>query len=137
VGTPHYMSPEQFLDGRSVDGRSDVYSLGVILFECVTGRHPYPVDSFHELATKIITVNPQPPSAIRADVPAALDNVILRALQKYPHERYQSAEEMAKDLEALVAGRPQTMRQGSFWHADLEETREAVRRREDPVVVAR
>jgi serine/threonine-protein kinase len=131
VGTPHYMSPEQFLDGRSVDARSDIYSLGVILYEALTGRHPYPVDSFAELATKIITVNPGAPSALRPELPGALDQVVLRAMQKYPQERYPDAEAMALDLEALL--RPQTMPQGSFWHADLAETREAVRRRDDVV----
>jgi serine/threonine protein kinase len=97
VGTTAYMSPEA-LQGHDTDHRTDIYSLGVVLFELVTGRLPF--DAIHETAVmyEIVNVDAPPPSAVRADVDPELDRIVLECLDKEPDERYQSARELAKDL---------------------------------------
>lgn len=119
MGTPQYMSPEQFLDGKRVDRRADVYSLGVILFECLTGKHPYPCDTLAQLARKIMVEEIPPPSSLRADLPPGLDAVLARALKKEPDERYQTAAAFAHDLEQARSGDQVTLPHGSRWPSDL------------------
>jgi eukaryotic-like serine/threonine-protein kinase len=103
VGTAQYLSPEQ-ARGASVDARSDLYSLGIVLYELLTGKVPFTGDSPVEIAMKHLSGRPQPPSAHRAEVPRDLDLVVLRALAKDPDERYQSAEEMDADLARIEQG---------------------------------
>lgn len=102
MGTPYYMSPEQFADGHDVDGRADVYSLGVILYECVTGRPPFVVDTLAQLAKKVMLDEPEPPSTLQSALPESVDGVVMRALQKDPEGRYPTASAMAQDLEQLT-----------------------------------
>ena len=97
LGTPHYMSPEQAL-GRAVDQRSDIYSLGVILFEAATARRPFEADSLFELLRHHVDTPPPSPLSLRPDMPAAYADVILRALAKDPAARFQSADELARAL---------------------------------------
>ncbi len=123
MGTPRYMSPEQFLDGKRVDRRADVYSLGVVLFECLTGTHPYPCDTLAQLARKIMVEEAPPPSSLRSDVPPAVDAVIERALQKEPDARYPDAKTMARELQAILADKVVTRPQGSRWPSDLPPAR--------------
>jgi eukaryotic-like serine/threonine-protein kinase len=105
LGTASYLSPEQ-AQGQPVDQRSDIYSLGCVLYEMVTGRPPFSADSAVAVASKHVLETPTPPSRLNADVSPELEAVILRALSKNPDNRYQSAEEMKADLERVRTGRP-------------------------------
>jgi serine/threonine-protein kinase len=103
IGTAQYLSPEQ-AKGAPVDQTSDLYSVGVVLYELLTGVVPFSGDTPVEIAMKHLSSTPEPPSAKRADVPRDLDMVVLRALAKDPSERYQSAEEMDADLARVARG---------------------------------
>ncbi len=103
VGTAQYLSPEQ-AKGTAVDQRSDIYSLGIVLYELLTGAVPFSGDTPVEIAMKHISETPKPPSTKRPEVPHDLDMVVVRALAKDPSERYQSAEEMEADLEHVARG---------------------------------
>ena len=103
VGTAQYLSPEQARGGE-VDPRSDLYSLGVVLYELLTGKTPFDGETPVEIAMKHLSNAPKPPSELRPDIPPELDMVILRALAKNPDERYQSADEMEADLERVARG---------------------------------
>jgi eukaryotic-like serine/threonine-protein kinase len=105
VGTAQYLSPEQARGGE-VDQRSDLYSLGVVLYELLTGKTPFEGDTPVEIAMKHLSKTPQPPSDLRPDIPHELDLVILRALAKDPEDRYQSADAMEADLERVSRGAP-------------------------------
>ena len=105
LGTASYLSPEQ-AQGQPVDGRSDIYSLGCVVYEMLTGRPPFLGDSPVAVASKQVLEQPVPPSRLNSDVTADLDAVILRALAKNPANRYQSAEEMRADLERAKRGLP-------------------------------
>ncbi|AKT42644.1 serine/threonine-protein kinase [Chondromyces crocatus] len=98
LGSPHYMSPEQMRSTKNADPRSDVWSLGAITYRLVTGRLPFPADSAMELAARILETVPQRPTAIRPEIPAGLEDVILRCLEKDPDKRIQSAHELAAAL---------------------------------------
>jgi serine/threonine-protein kinase len=103
VGTAQYLSPEQ-ARGSDVDQRSDLYSLGVVLYELLTGTLPFNGDTPVEIAMKHLSAIPDAPSARRPDVPRDLDLIVLRSLAKDPDDRYQSAEEMDADLERFLRG---------------------------------
>jgi beta-lactam-binding protein with PASTA domain/predicted Ser/Thr protein kinase len=105
IGTAHYLSPEQ-ARGEHVDGRSDVYSTGCLLYELVTGAPPFVGDSAVAVAYQHVRENPVPPSQLDPDVPAAVDAVVLKAMAKNPANRYQSAAELGADIERALAGRP-------------------------------
>jgi len=105
MGTATYFSPEQ-AQGLGVDGRSDVYALGVVLYEMVAGRPPFVGESPVAIAYQHVREQPQPPSAFNPDVPPALEAVILQAMAKLPKERYQTAEEFRADLERFAHGQP-------------------------------
>src|SRR5213596_2151749 len=103
IGTAQYLSPEQ-AKGAPVDQTSDLYSVGVVLYELLTGVVPFSGDTPVEIAMKHLSAVPEPPSAKRAEIPRDLDLVVLRALGKDPAERYQSAEEMDADLARVQNG---------------------------------
>ena len=105
MGTATYFSPEQ-AQGLGVDGRSDVYALGVVLYEMVAGRPPFVGESPVAIAYQHVREPPQPPSAFNPDVSPALEAVILQAMAKLPKERYQTAEEFRADLERFAHGQP-------------------------------
>ena len=105
IGTAQYLSPEQ-ARGAPVDQSSDLYSVGVVLYELLTGQVPFTGDTPLEIAMKHLSTVPRPPSELREDVPHDLDLVVLRALAKEPADRYQSAEEMDADLKRVLEGLP-------------------------------
>ena len=97
LGTARYLSPEQ-VDGRPPDARSDIYALGVVMFEMLCGHPPFDADTDLALALKHLTDEPPLPSLSRPSVPAWLEGVILTALAKSPDDRYQSAAELRQAL---------------------------------------
>jgi eukaryotic-like serine/threonine-protein kinase len=103
VGTAQYLSPEQARGGE-VDPRSDLYSLGIVLYELLTGQTPFDGETPVEIAMKHLSTPPQPPSKLRPDIPRELDLVVMRALAKNPDDRYQSADQMEADLERVARG---------------------------------
>ncbi len=102
VGTPMYLSPEQAM-GSMVDGRSDLFALGSVLYECITGRPPFNGGGPIEIAAQVIHVDPPPPSSINPRVPDQLDRIALKALAKNRDERYQNAAELIDDLRIVRA----------------------------------
>jgi beta-lactam-binding protein with PASTA domain len=103
IGTAQYLSPEQ-ARGESVDARSDVYSLGCMLYELVTGAPPFTGDSPVAVAYQHVREDPKLPSSINPAIPAELDAILLKAMSKNPANRYQSAAEMRNDLLRALAG---------------------------------
>ncbi len=102
LGTAAYMSPEQAA-GRAVDSRSDLFSLGILLFEMATGQRPFNGDTNMSILSAIMRDAPQPISQLRPDVPRELGRIVKRALQKDPEQRYQTAKDLRNDLQLLKA----------------------------------
>lgn len=102
-GTPHYMNPEM-ADGREITARSDVYSLGVVLFELFTGELPFKADTLVRLVMLHTQTAPPRPRDLRPDLPESLENLILRCLEKDPANRYADAGAVAADLERIARG---------------------------------
>ncbi len=97
MGTPSYMSPEQ-VKGRAVDGRSDIFSLGVLLYEMVTGEKPFPGQNITTVIYKIVNEEPVPPRQVDPTIHPGINAVVMKALAKEPEARYQSCREMLEDL---------------------------------------
>jgi serine/threonine protein kinase len=102
LGTPHYMSPEQAA-GKAVEHRADLYAMGVILFECVTGTKPFLAESLFELLRQHLEVPPPSPRSMRPELSADLEHVILTALAKSPDQRFASAQAMSVALQHATA----------------------------------
>jgi CHASE2 domain-containing sensor protein len=102
LGTPHYISPEQ-LEGKPVDKRSDVFSLGVVIYEFLTGDRPFKGESISSLMYNILNSTPASPSALDEKTPVVFDRVVARAMAKNPDERYQDAEEIEKTLRQFIS----------------------------------
>ena len=102
LGSPQYMSPEQ-VAGDEVDGRADVFSLGVVLYEMLTGTKPFDAPDLSQVLFWVVNMPAKPPSERRPGLPAVLDYIIARALKKKPAERYASAAELAADLRRCEA----------------------------------
>lgn len=97
LGSPKYMSPEQVV-GQTVDGRSDIFSLGVMLYEMLTGKTPFSGDNISTIMYQILNDEPAPPRSLNQSIPDSVSHIVLRALAKHPDKRYQTAKEMARDL---------------------------------------
>jgi eukaryotic-like serine/threonine-protein kinase len=100
VGTPAFMAPEQFT-GATIDGRADIFSLGVVLYWMATGEQPFPGESITAVSYKVVHTEPVPPRKLNPSVPLKLETIILRCLAKNPDERYSSGEELARELGEL------------------------------------
>ncbi len=98
LGTPYYMSPEQAKGARGTDGRSDLYAVGVILYECITGQVPFSAETFNELLFRIVLESPPPPESFVPDLSPALAAIIRKAMAREPNERFQTADELKKAL---------------------------------------
>jgi len=117
VGSPAYMSPEQIRE-ELVDHRTDLYSLGVVMYQLLVGRLPFQATNKFSMIYQITQHDPAPPSALRPVVPASLDRIVRRAMQKEAAKRYHSGDEFAEDLiEALRAGLGEAARE-TFGDAD-------------------
>lgn len=109
LGTPTYMSPEQFL-GLTVDGRSDIYSAGVILYQFLTGERPF-TGNMATMMQKVLNQAPVPPSTLNPDIPRALEEVVLKAMAKRPEDRFQNAAEFTQALnQAMASASPEAIK---------------------------
>jgi serine/threonine protein kinase len=100
VGTPHYMSPEQ-VQGKQLDPRSDVYSMGVMLYELLAGRRPFESSSLTGVLTAHITETPRPPIELRPEIGRQINRIVVCCLEKDPKNRYANAGELLHDLDAV------------------------------------
>lgn len=105
MGSPHYMSPEQIV-GKDLTFHSDMYSLGVVLYELLTGRLPFAADDLDQLVRKILNEDPMPPSRLRPELSLQFDKVVLRALRKKPDERFHGWADFAHELSELTHRAP-------------------------------
>jgi serine/threonine protein kinase/Tfp pilus assembly protein PilF len=101
VGTPLYLSPEQAM-GKKIDGRSDLFALGAVLYECITGQSAFSGSSVIEIGAQVIHVTPPSPSLVNDQIPPELDRITMKALEKKVEVRYQTADELISDLQALL-----------------------------------
>jgi serine/threonine protein kinase len=103
LGTPAFMPPEQFT-GAPVDGRADIFSLGVILYWLATGEQPFPGETLTAVSYKVVHTEPVPPSKLNPSIPPLLEGIILKCLAKAPSARYQTGDDLARDLASLRGG---------------------------------
>lgn len=124
MGTPAYLSPEQ-IGGRSerIDHRTDVYSLGVTLYEVLTGERPFDADLREQILARITSEEPVPPRRISPSVPVELETICLRALEKEPDRRHRTAGELAEDLRRFAEGRPILSRRATLFEKAVKWAR--------------
>jgi eukaryotic-like serine/threonine-protein kinase len=113
LGTPAYLSPEQ-IAGQKQDGRSDLFSLGVVLYEMITGFRPFAGDSLGDVCAQILTAEPLPPSKLNPALPQALDRIVARCLAKNPKDRYQSGYQLARALYLVARGRSKSSAKAAY-----------------------
>ena len=133
LGTPHYMSPEQAMGERTVDARTDIYALGAVTYEMLTGEPPFTGANAQTVVAKVLTEKPTPPSAVRDTIPPLVEAAVLKALARLPADRWSSAGQFA---EGLVHGDPANRTAGTRPTAGAPPPaayRCGGRRRADPV----
>ncbi len=108
MGSPMYMSPEQMANIKATDMRSDIWALGVILYELVTSTVPFDAEAMTELVTRVLTMQPLPPSQLRPGIPAAFDTLVLRCLEKRPENRFQAVGDLMTALHPFTTGNVQS-----------------------------
>jgi serine/threonine-protein kinase len=106
LGTPFYMSPEQAKGSAAIDLRSDIYTVGVIAYECVTGQVPYAAETFNELLFKIVLESPPPAETFVPDLDPAFAAILRKTMARDPADRYQTAAELSRAFEEWLAARP-------------------------------
>ena len=119
IGTPQYMSPEQALGERQLDARSDIYALGVMLYEMLTGTPPFTGPSAQAIVAKVLTEKAMPPSRVRNEIPEYLDDAVVTALQKDPADRFPTAAVFQAAIEgrATVRTKSRNYRRTAAWFA--------------------
>jgi hypothetical protein len=120
VGTPAYIAPEQAAGSKDVGPAADIYALGAVLYECLTGRPPFEGESLYDTLHKVLTEDPVSPAWFRPGLPRDLETICLKCLRKKPEQRYATAEELAEDLERYLAHRPIHARRTAAWEKGLK-----------------
>jgi eukaryotic-like serine/threonine-protein kinase len=118
IGTPFYFAPEQILDPKSAGPASDQYALGVIMYECLTGRRPFESDNLFMVFQAIVVGEAAPPRQLRPDIPAALEQVILRAMSHDARRRFASTDELGRALLPFASSRQRSIWEDGFGPAD-------------------
>ena len=113
IGTPKYISPERIKGHEDIDGRSDIYSLGIVFYEMVTGRVPFPDENEFTVLEKHVQKAPPPPSRLRTDLPVVYEKIILRCLAKSKIARYPTCHELAASLQEAISAREPAADQSS------------------------
>jgi serine/threonine-protein kinase len=121
MGTPYYMAPEQ-ARGDRIDQRVDLYAMGVILYECLTGRRPFTAPNYNALLVQILSGEPKPMRSIRPAIPVSFEPIVIKAMQKAPEQRFQTASEF---LEALTKLRNEFAREERLLKAEAERRADA------------
>jgi serine/threonine protein kinase len=102
MGTPHYISPEQ-IEGKPADKRSDIFSLGVVIYEILTRQKPFLGENISSLMYRILNQEPLPPSSVNEKTPLVFDRIVAKCIAKKPEERYQEAEEISKAMKEFIS----------------------------------
>jgi serine/threonine protein kinase len=123
LGTPSYMAPEQAGQAKQVGPAADIYALGAILYQLLTGRRPFDGATTLDIVMQVVADDPQPPRALRPSLPVEIENICLKCLQKQPSQRYPSAQALANDLRRFVDDEPVKARKRRPWHAALKWAR--------------
>lgn len=126
LGTPQYMSPEQCNGGR-LDGRSDLFAVGALLYELLTRRKPFPGENMTAVIHQVLTQNPIPPAEISSEIPQQLSDVVMKAIEKAPHRRFSSGREMAGALffDAMAKSSESAKEEGTLRLSEIEAERPA------------
>ncbi len=106
MGTPHYMAPEQLRGSKEIDGRADIYSFGVILYETLTGRKPFEADTFGGLAMAVVSQTPPPPRALNAQIAPVLEQAVLKAIARDKVDRFATTAELVAAIRPFAATAP-------------------------------